>query len=278
MGFLDRILNFFKPNNRKQPSVDFNRYREELARENLHSLSDLEELLRPLIREATIIVLNDKSTPEGNTQLISHFGGMPYFEKGEQWPKTMSGRDMEFIFQLINDGDNHLPENIKLVQLFYDFEEYPWQTSDDGWLVKVYETISPELMTEISPPEAFETPDFCTVQFKKAQSLPDWEAIEIFDQRVMKLASVLNEADPWDLYDEVVVKLIGEHDYRSQVGGYPKWVQNESTPVDENGGLLPLLFQIDSEEKAGLMWGDSGLLYFFYDANSRRTEFELQCY
>jgi uncharacterized protein YwqG len=278
MGFLNRVLNFFKPNDKKQPSADINRYREELASENLHSQSDLEELLRPLIREATVIVVNDKSTPEGNTQLISHFGGTPYFEHGENWPTTLSGRDMEFIFQIVNNGNIHLPETIKLVQFFYDFEEYPSQTGDDGWLIKVYDKIDPEAMVEILSPAETDAPNFCTVQFKKVQSLPDWEGIELYDPRIMKLASVLNEADPWDLYDEVVRRLIGEQDYRSQIGGYPKWVQNESTPENGNGKLLPLLFQIDSEEKAELMWGDSGLLYFFYDAVSRKTEFELQCY
>lgn len=30
------------------------------------------------------------------------------------------------------NGEINLPENIKLVQFFYDWEEFPWETENDG--------------------------------------------------------------------------------------------------------------------------------------------------
>jgi uncharacterized protein YwqG len=35
---------------------------------------------------------------------------------------------------------------------------------------------------------------------------------------------------------------------------------------------MKLLFQIDSEDNAGLMWGDTGLIYVFYDEETKSTK------
>jgi uncharacterized protein YwqG len=55
-------------------------------------------------------------------------------------------------------------------------------------------------------------------------------------------------------------------------------VQGESTPIDDEGNPMKLLFQIDSEDNAGLMWGDVGLIYVFYDKKTEKIEFTLQCH
>jgi uncharacterized protein YwqG len=41
---------------------------------------------------------------------------------------------------------------------------------------------------------------------------------------------------------------------------------------------MKLLFQIDSEDNAELMWGDVGLIYVFYDEATDKIEFTLQCH
>jgi hypothetical protein len=41
---------------------------------------------------------------------------------------------------------------------------------------------------------------------------------------------------------------------------------------------MKLLFQIDSEDNAGLMWGDVGLIYVSMMKKSGKTEFTLQCH
>ena len=256
----------------------FDNYRQELKSLNLTSIEDLENLVKPLIRTATKIEISQPIRPPENSQLLSNFGGQPFFEAGEEWPKTKDGRPLDFIFQLFNNGAINLPANIKLVQFFYDWEEFPWDTENVGWLVKIYETLNEEQIVKIDRPSELKRSKYCEVVFKTAESLPDWEGIEVFSDISSKLSCVLNEEEPWDSYQKVVEKLIGEQNYQSQIGGYPNWVQGESTPNNSNGEPMKLLFQIDSEDNAGLMWGDVGLVYVFYDETTKRVEFTLQCH
>lgn len=256
----------------------FDNYRQELNIDNLTSFGDLEKLVIPLIRETTKIEVKQPSQPLENSQLKSHFGGQPYFETGEEWPKSKKGQNLDFIFQIYNNGANNLPNGIKLLQFFYDWEEFPWDTENDGWFVKIYESLNEERIIKINKPAELEVSYYCEVTFKALQSLPDWEGIDRYSDKASKLSCVLDENEPWDNYQKVVEKLIGEQDYQSQLGGYPNWVQGESTPNKSNGEPMKLLFQIDSEENAGLMWGDVGLIYVFYDESNKRIEFTLQCH
>lgn len=144
--------------------------------------------------------------------------------------------------------------------------------------MKIYETLNTEQIIKIDRPTELEKSKYCEVTFEAAKSLPDWEGIDSYSEISSKLSCVLNENEPWDSYQKVVEKLIGEQDYQSQIGGYPKWVQGESTPNKSNGEPMNLLFQIDSEDNAGLMWGDVGLIYVFYDETTKQIEFTLQCH
>lgn len=276
MSFWKKIFSgkIDKPNTESH----FDKYRKELNELNLKSISDLENLVKPLIRQTTKLEIQPASRPPENSQLESHFGGHPYFEKGEEWPKGKNGKYLDFIFQVFNSPELELPKSIELVQFFYDWEEFPWDTNDNGWLVKTYKQVDKEKAEFIAKPEEIEKSKFCKIEFKPTQTLPDWEGIDLFGNDASKLSCVLNEDEPWDSYDQIVTKLIGEQDYQSQLGGYPKWVQGESTPRDNEGNPMKLLFQIDSEDNAGIMWGDVGLIYVFYDENSERIEFNLQCH
>jgi len=242
------------------------------------TIADLEELVKPLMRNAIKIEAFKSSVPPENSQLISHFGGDPYFEIGQQWPKTKSGKDLEFIFQVFNNQKNNLPENIKLVQFFYNWDEFPWDTEQDGWLVKIYENLNVEQINRKKNPNASGTVKYCEILFKEIQSLPDWDGLESYSEEAAKLACLLDDDQPWDKYQLVTEKLIGEQNTQSQIGGYPSWVQGDSTPTQINGEPMNLLFQLDSEENAELMWGDCGLIYVFYDETDQRIEFNLQCF
>ncbi|TNH02479.1 DUF1963 domain-containing protein [Testudinibacter sp. TR-2022] len=245
---------------------------------NLKTISDLENLVKLIIRTATKLAVLPPSTPPENTQLISQFGGQPYFKKGEQWPKSNNGKNLEFIFQIFNNEHLQLPQGIALIQFYYDWEELPWDTEDDGWLVKIYKTIEKENIEFIDKPNELGKSKYCEISFSPTKSLPDWEGIDLHCHSAAKLSCVLNEDEPWDSYEQIVTKLIGQQSYQSQLGGYPMWVQGESTPEDAEGNPMRLLFQIDSEDNAGLMWGDVGLIYVFYDEKSERIEFTLQCH
>lgn len=277
MSFFQKILRLLNPGKDKNAEA-ITGNRKELNEREKASSEDMEKLLLPLVKKATKIEVQHAVSAPGNSQLLSHFGGQPYFEEGDEWFTSKSGRPMDFIFQVFNSDELVLPNSIKLVQFFYDMEEFPWDTKDDGWYVKIYETPDLEKRKTIDRPAELEEPKYCEITFKLVDSLPDWEGIDLYEKKIAKIASELNEDEPWEAYDTVVEKLIGEQDYRSQLGGYPRWVQGESTPQNSDGENMQLLFQIDSEDNAGLMWGDVGLVYAFYDEETKRIEFSLQCH
>lgn len=276
MSFWKKL--FKNKNEQTKTDSHFDKYRTELNKLGLRSLADLETLVKPIIRPATEMVVSTASRLPENSQLNSHFGGQPYFENDEKWPKTEKGKNLEFIFQVFNNPDIQLPDSIELIQFYYDWEAFPWDTSDDGWLVKIYKKTGKEHLRLIQKPSELDASKYCEISFKPTQSLPDWEGIDVYSDDASKLSCVLNEDEPWASYDQITTKLIGEQDYRSQLGGFPKWVQGESTPENSANKPMKLLFQIDSEANAGLMWGDVGLIYVFYDEETEEIEFSLQCH
>ncbi|ASZ10729.1 DUF1963 domain-containing protein [Chitinophaga pendula] len=238
------------------------------------SQQQLLDLLTPLIKEATRIIPHPPLRMPASSHLTSHFGGTPYFEQGEAWPVTEKGTPLAFIFQIINDGQISLPESIKVLQFYYDWENGPWDTPEDGWLVKTYRQIDPQAPSIAEKPYTRRLVKFCNITFEQVKSLPDWEGISHWNKNAEAIAGTINEAEPWEAYDEAVKQLIGEQSYRSQLGGYPKWLQAAADPANTAGHPMPLLFQLDSESHPGLNWGDSGLVYVFLDENN--TEFTLQ--
>jgi uncharacterized protein YwqG len=256
----------------------FDKYREELKQLGLSTKQDLKNIVEPLILDAIEFSPNKISQSPENSNLISHFGGQPYFEIGEEWPRMKDGRPLDFVFQLINTGDINLPSQIKVLQFYYDNDEMAWETKDEGWLVKSYNQISNDKVAIVDRPLILGTPKYCEISFNKTRMLPDWEGIDERNQTASKLSCVLDENEPWGNYQKVVEELIGEQDFISTIGGYPKWVQGGSTPKNIKGQNMQLLFQLDSKENAGLMWGDMGLVYVFYDKeNIQHFEFTLQC-
>ena len=276
MNFWKKIFGISNSNKYKSQLI---KDKEELDVLGLKSMTDLEILVKPLIRTATKIEVLPPSKPPENAQLKSHFGGQPYFEKHELWPKSKAGKNLDFIFQVFNSAELQLPDSIELIQFYYDWEEFPWDTTDDGWLVKIYKTIDKEKIKTIEKPSELESSKYCEIDFKTVKSLPDWEGLDVFCNKALKLACELDEDESWELYDQVVTKLTGkEGEYQSQLGGYPRWVQGEATPDNSKGNPTKLLFQIDSEDNAEIMWGDAGLIYVFYDEETEDTEFTLQCH
>ena len=273
MSFWKKIFGIKNENDKAQ--FPFEKYRNEL---DLKTKSDLRYLVTSIIKPATKLEILAASRPPENSQLNSHFGGQPYFEKGEIWPTTKNGKSLEFIFQVFNSKDLQLPKSIEIIQFYYDWDEFPWDTSNDGWLVKIYKTVQRENLELIDKPSELAKSKYCDVTFKSTNSLPDWEGIDLHCNDASKLSCILEQDKPWENYDQIVTELIGEQDYQSQLGGYPKWVQGESTPKDSKGDSMKLLFQIDSEDNAGLMWGDVGLIYVFYDEEYEKVEFTLQCH
>jgi len=174
---------------------------------------------------------------------------LPYFEEGEKWPVSKNDIPLDFVFQIFNEDDIHLPESIKLVQFFYGFGDVFNDISYDDnnrWLVKVYENLNTNNTVTINNPNEKSNVHYCELKYEEVESYPD-------------------------IYKE------GESSERlhSQLGGYAQWIWSNCEPGDED---FFLLFQLDSEREAGLMWYDSGFVYVFYNPKTKQTELIMQYY
>ncbi|MGC4041523.1 MAG: DUF1963 domain-containing protein [Flavobacterium sp.] len=190
-------------------------------------MKQLEDLITPLLKQCTRIRVQEASRMPDDSNLISQFGGLPYFEAGEQWPKSEAGNNLSFVFQVFNQDGIHLPKNIKLVQFYYGLEDLPGSTDDDGWKVKIYEKLNQDAVLKIERPDDVERPKFCNITLETQNSLPDWESIDDYIEGYTDLAEAIDEEDPWEVHNEIVLKLTGNDNYQSQLGGYPRWVQGE---------------------------------------------------
>lgn len=238
----------------------------------------LKEKLLPLVRKKTRLVLFETKDAR-NSQFISHFGGIPYFEKEETWPvNPKTENPLDFIFQIVNNGGIEMPAEIKVLQFFYDWDEQPWNSNEGGWLVKTYSAISKENAVTVEKPLELPDSSFCTIQFRPGKSLPDWETIFDIDPSIAEIATQMDSEEPWLPYDSMAIEITSDYENNSWVGGYAAWKQGEATPK-ENGVRFELLAQIESEERAGLVWGDSGSIYLFYNPeNVRDIKFCMQSY
>lgn len=210
----------------------------------------------------------------------SRLGGVP--DMATPWPRY-EGRPLCCVAQLdlaelrAAEGPDWLPASGRLI-FFYELEHGAWglEAKDAGSSVVVYET--GDLVTASEPADLSEHARFPAhpVAFAAATSLPseerldiDWKALTKEENRAIEVAvEELQPAEPVH-----------------QVGGFPQPVQSDQMEMEcqrvahsayLNGVGLEklerttssdadwrLLFQIDTDNDAGMMWGDTGMLYFW---------------
>ena len=73
----------------------FAQYRSALGELGIKTIEDLEALVNPIIRTTTKIEVQKASRLPDNAQILSHFGGQPYFEQGDKWPTTKTGKPLK---------------------------------------------------------------------------------------------------------------------------------------------------------------------------------------
>jgi uncharacterized protein YwqG len=196
-------------------------------------------------------------------------------------------------------GPDWLPQDGRLL-FFYDVEHGGWGfgSKDAGSAVVRYEVglagraAAP---TGLAPDASF--PD-CPVRFIADVSFPDegrlkidWRTLSGSEERALEDAlQAMEPAEP-----------------AHQAGGYPQPIQNDgmelecqlvtkglylgkgydTTKADEfRGGAADwrLLLQLDTDETAGMMWGDTGRLYYWIrEQDARAGDFSrtwtiLQCF
>ena len=254
--------------------------------------------------------LDSKAQPcvkvvHAETVQTSKLGGLPAVPPRFDWP-TWNGAPLQFLCQLdLHEVQKVLPAEWLpehgLLAFFYDAGQSTWgfDPNDRGsWRV---EHFPPDRgAVPATPPQGAESVRLLPevfVQFERGLSLPDPERVGL------RWSEVPDEA--WDYLEEQETDGSPAH----RIGGYPSAIQNDGMELecqlasnglyvggpdgyasDEAKALAAgsaqwrLLLQLDSDDRAGVMWGDVGRLYFWIrETDAVRGDFSgvwmvLQCH
>lgn len=242
----------------------------ELPDDLLAYTKNIESTIKPFVEITT--------REETHLQLWqSNFGGLPYFPKGLQYPVDSKGRAM-FLLAQINFREvpklASFPE--KGILQFYlsggsdlygacfesparqdDFRVlyFPHVTEDETPLVINFDFLS--------KPDLLPIEKQSSLMFNlKYAPLPtaDYQ----FEPKILN-SSPKSKHKIYSEYQKVYEEY--ENLFPSEghkLGGYPYFTQNDPREFDTyEGEDYILLFQMDSDAKAGIMWGDAGIANFF---------------
>ena len=225
--------------------------------------------------------LNSLQLELTNKKTNSKFGGLPFVEDDFVWP-THNSKALNFMVQIkLSDMKHSFNWLSKEGYLLFFYDNESWGDSEDkgSWRV-IYQKNPTKTMTA---PENLDTEfDLLekNIKFSEKETYPNMINSELSDDEM--------EAYHYDKY----VKNEGHH-----VGGFPYEVQNDPERmayVYKNGiewrdlpadyKRMKLLLQIDSDDELNVMFGDSGILYFYIDEDEAiNNDFDnvwmvLQCY
>ncbi|MGC4001370.1 MAG: YwqG family protein [Anaeromyxobacter sp.] len=231
---------------------------------------------------------------------VARLGGKPGLPAGVAWPRSPRGAmsflgalDLAALHRAAPEAAAGLPASGQLL-LFYDAEEQRWGFEpSDGAFFKLLHV--PAASAARTAPKGAETFPERVLGAKPVRVLGD-DPLP---------GAKLSDADADALYEHAAA-LAPEPDHR--VGGPPSWIQDDGrldaaiTAVGGSAGSpkqveearrtrspgpeseWQLLWQLDSDDAAGFMWGDAGRLYVLIrTADLRAGRFDrawlvLQCY
>ncbi|NML64324.1 DUF1963 domain-containing protein [Hymenobacter sp. RP-2-7] len=229
----------------------------------------------------------------------SHLGGLPDLPVAAPWP-TWQGRSLSFLAQLNLAELAAFPAAAPLppagvLSFFYDALEQPWgyDPADRGRAVVLYHPVGTELAPRPQPADLttdeYEAFTVVPLTFAPELTLPDLR------EQDLGIAEEELSEQQWDAYWDI------QHRYAdgaSRVLGHPDTIQGTmrdqcalvmqglntgsaeaqqatqqalgisdaqaATWKEQALTEWELLLQLDSyEDEAGMMWGDSGRLYFW---------------
>jgi uncharacterized protein YwqG len=259
--------------------------RELLVKHGLAEKADaLMALVRPSIRIFTQPA-DDADLPVG----VSKIGGEPDLPPGFEWPMWEHEplgwyaqhmekiRSLGFLAQfnlaeLASYDVEYLLPPIGMLYFFYDGVEQPWDDTLRGG-ARVYYVESMDIVRTTAPENLPKESRFktCRVTFKTELTLPSaWSGVVHLSREEFKRHMAVEDI----LYKETKDTWPPVH----RLLGHPQPIQGEVAP---QGHLL--LFQLDSDYDADMVWGDVGKLYFWLREEAlaaRRFDdgaLELQC-
>lgn len=258
-----------------------------------------------------VLLRSEPGRDEAIEPSVPKLGGCPDLPPSAEWPRWR-GASLSFVAQIntreipdFADGAS-LPRDT-LLSFFYEPEQSTWgfDPADRGsW--RIFATPSTSQLERRSfPADLTKHRKFssCRLSAKKAVSLPD-----PMSAAITKIGLTEEEDEAYlALFEDLMPA--EDTGFNHQLFGHPRLVQNDmelecqlaSNGVycgDADGGSTSprakmleagasewrLLLQVDSDDNAGMMWGDSGRLYFWMRSAAMRSgAFEeawmiLQCY
>jgi uncharacterized protein YwqG len=236
----------------------------------------------------------------------SWIGGRPSLPDDFNWPHW-KGKPLAFLAQIdlaevrSAGGPDWLPDR-GLLAFFYDAEQSTWGFSPEdigSWRVVHTDVRAPR---PLAPPASADTIEYGRrkVAMVLDRSLPTTDRVGVrpFD---------LSEEE-WQEVEAAIENMRPPSSLDHQIGGWPYPIQNDSMELEaqlaSNGidcgepsnyrtaraealaagaSEWKLLLQLDSDDDLNMMWGDSGILYFWArEAEARAGDFSkvwmiLQC-
>lgn len=196
-----------------------------------------------------------------DSSFASHFGLTPLGLPDEKWPTffgpqglSSGSRDQEpknlfFLCQLNLTEAPYVSEilsDIKLITIFV----HPEFVDSEYICIRAYKSL--EGLIPINVPEGATFNKGYEVNFELAEDNPQSSDPDlVFPEDVDDPSS--------NGFDEIVDKF--EHKYCSKIGGYASSIQDPPFTYEDEQARPKFCLQIDSEDKIGLMWGDSGTFY-----------------
>ena len=257
-------------------------------------------LLEPYIRNsihASLKKVADDNIAIGKSKL----GGKPDMPPNQEWPKEESWIPLAFIGQInfaetkIFDKENLLPTT-GIASFFYSATQEAWgfdPKDSDKFRVLFFDTSDKTLCRHEQPENIPDEGIFesCELTFNEAVSLPSCE-----NEFIKEILSY----EEYDAFNETFnpgrqTKLLGyadvvQDEMEAECAQMTNVLYSDTEYSDPNRDVIKkkkdqwrLLFQVDSEDKANMMWGDLGRLYYWIkerDLKERRfdkTWIILQC-
>jgi uncharacterized protein YwqG len=227
----------------------------------------------------------------------SKFGGMPDLPIGVAWP-DYQGHPLAFVAQ-INladvtpyDHDQWLPVSGHLYFFFdanryYDDELYKNHGKDSYQVIYSDEDIS-HLTRAVEPHNLELKYIACRLNFSEILTLPDMDSYWVATVFGWTQDNLFEDEQDKDAYLKLYDQLIHSDSWHNRMFGYPYVIQNDVMLEAEEAAYnltwdeysyvqrgdsiktWQLLLQVDSDDNAGMMWDDVGVLYFCIQAKDLR--------
>jgi uncharacterized protein YwqG len=258
---------------------------------------DVGALVTPLERIALHVV-------RANASAGSYLGGDHGLPPGTSWPQR-DGTKLRFLARVslaelqAAEPTAWLPQSGALL-FFYDDDKQPWgfdPADRSSWAVLYVPDSS--VTSAFPPPESWRPLPRAAVALRRIRVLPsgdraEVEALKLSDDEFDTFAEIADRKFaglpkhqllglPSPIQDdsmELECQLASNGVYCGDAAGYASARAKELEPGAQNWRLL---FQVDSDDDLGVMWGDGGMLYFWVEeAAAQRGDFSnvwliLQC-